>query len=121
MSLLKGASRVAGAAGAAGVLLMAMANPAAAVDYKSEEGADYAIVFSNRRDVGACDMEQDGNGVYGQFRWLVGTTVHQHTVSDGNGAAGGCGNWRASRDIVSFRVCEDDWGTDTCDTWTPTR
>src|SRR5690349_2117704 len=81
MSLLRGASHTAGAVGAAGVLLVAMSNPAAAVDYRAYQGSDYAIVFADRRYVGACDMEQDGNGVYGQFRWLVGTTVYQHTVN----------------------------------------
>jgi hypothetical protein len=49
----------------------------------------YAVVSANRRSLGVCDMQQDGNGVYGYF-WLTNGT--ELKVRDPNGSAGGCGN-----------------------------
>lgn len=75
------------------------------------QGSDYAS--SNGRWVEACDMERDGNGVYGEFRTNTGTS----RVRDGNGSAGGCGNATFGA-VYSFRVCEDQSGRpDPCSSW----
>lgn len=79
------------------------------------EGLDYASIDASNNWVEACDMEQDGNGVYAQFRSPSSTV----TVSDGNGSQGGCGNAFVSSSTNQFRVCEDDFGSDTCSPWTP--
>lgn len=56
-----------------------------------------------------CDLQEDGNGVYAEY-WGAGS-IHG-TVWDGNGAAAPCNAPTLS--ITSFKVCEDDWGSDTC-------
>ncbi|MGW4211383.1 hypothetical protein ACWEIJ_25545 [Lentzea sp. NPDC004789] len=66
------------------------------------QGDDYASTTG--RWVEACDMERDGNGVYGEF-WY-GSSGHTY-VWDGNGSAGGCGNQTLSSTVTRFRVCED--------------
>lgn len=68
-------------------------------------GSDYASTTGTW--VEACDMESDGNGVYGEF-WY-GSTGHTQ-VWDGNGSAGGCGNAVFASTVTSFRVCEDHVG-----------
>jgi hypothetical protein len=74
-------------------------------------GANYAS--SNGTWVEVCDMERDGNGVYGQFETNTGTS----RVNDGNGSAGGCGNATFGR-VNRFRVCEDRSGRpDPCSSW----
>jgi hypothetical protein len=77
------------------------------------EGSDYGSIDTSNNWVEACDMEQDGNGVYAQFR-SPNSTI---TVSDGNGSQGGCGNTFVSSATTEFRVCEDDFGSDTCTGW----
>lgn len=67
----------------------------------------YAVVSANRRSLGVCDMQQDGNGVYGYF-WLTNGT--ELKVRDPNGSAGGCGNMSdLPAPIKKFKVCEDRW------------
>jgi hypothetical protein len=113
MSLVKGSARLLGAAGIAGVLAVAMSNPAAAAGpWYAYTGSDYGVVAADDRYVGACDMEQDGNGVYGMFYYGDGSL--QKKVGDGNGSAAGCGNWTAPSRIIGFKICEDDAGADTC-------
>ncbi|GAB2810088.1 hypothetical protein [Lentzea nigeriaca] len=74
-------------------------------------GENYAS--SNGTWVEVCDMERDGNGVYGQFETNTGTS----RVNDGNGSAGGCGNATFGR-VNRFRVCEDRSGRpDPCSSW----
>lgn len=69
------------------------------------QGSNYASTTGTW--VEACDMERDGNGVYGEF-WY-GSTGHTQ-VWDGNGADGGCGNATLSSNVTRFRVCEDHTG-----------
>jgi hypothetical protein len=73
---------------------------AAAASARVYEGDDYAS--SNGRWVEVCDIERDGNGVYGEFRTNTGWT----TVRDGNGSNGGCGN-ATFGSVNLFRICED--------------
>jgi hypothetical protein len=74
-------------------------------------GNNYAS--SNGRWVEVCDMERDGNGVYGLFRTNTGTA----RVNDGNGSQRGCGNATFGR-VNLFRVCEDRSGRpDPCSSW----
>ncbi|MQA83491.1 MAG: hypothetical protein GEV03_02375 [Streptosporangiales bacterium] len=76
------------------------------------QGDDYAKYDTATNRLSACDMEWDGNSVYADWR----TLTDQGIVRDNNGSADGCGvtyvgiNW-------AFKVCEDDWGEDTCSTW----
>lgn len=87
--------------------------------WKITEGSDYAGVRIDKRYIGACDMERDGNGVYAEYH--VGGDAGISRVGDGNGSAAGCGVRTARRNITAFRVCEDDWGSDSCSVWEPVR
>ena len=75
-------------------------------------GNNYAS--SNGTWVEVCDMEADGNGVYGVF--YVNGSSRPTTLGDGNGSSGGCGN-ATFGSVQKFQVCEDDWGADTCSSW----
>ncbi len=97
---------------AAVVSVVALATTAFAYS-RAYHGSDYAGVGSDLRWVEVCDIEQDGNGVYGEFRLTGGGTL---TVNDGNGSAGGCGNQTAGSNITQFRVCERNDG---CTGWVP--
>lgn len=66
-----------------------------------KQGKDYAS--SNGTWVEACDMEEDGHGVYGRFD--IGAGAHA-IVRDPNGSAGGCGNQTFGR-VYRLQVCED--------------
>ncbi|MFC0105512.1 hypothetical protein [Kibdelosporangium aridum] len=55
---------------------------------------------SNGTWVEVCDMEQDGNRVYGVFDTDTGT----QRIYDSSG--GGCGNATFGR-VIRFKVCED--------------
>lgn len=85
----------------------------------AREGNDYAGVKSDRRYIGACDLEKDGNGVYAQYQISGSSSIFK--VGDGNGSQGGCGDARPSKKITKFRVCEDDAGADTCSGWVDIR
>lgn len=67
--------------------------------------------------VSACDTKADNRGVVTEFRWGNGYEDH---VSDGNGSGAGCGSYRTSSDIYSFRVCLQNPGStsiDYCKSW----
>lgn len=91
---------------AVGPLMLAASPAFAATVY---EGSDYA--YNDYGDLVACDKESDGNGVYAEY-WT--NTGGHGQVWDGNGAASGCGRQPIGDSLSSFRVCEDDWGSDTC-------
>ncbi|MFD8493108.1 hypothetical protein [Amycolatopsis sp. NPDC059657] len=71
----------------------------------AKHGSDYASTTGTW--VEACDIERDGNGVYGEF-WY-GSTGHTQ-VWDGNGSDGGCGNATLAGKVTRFKVCEDHVG-----------
>jgi hypothetical protein len=102
---------------AALVVSVGVAQPAHAHVIRTYEGSDYASIDTDNWFGGywveVCDMEQDGNGVYAIFLSPSGW----NTVNDTNGSAGGCGNERVDLGTDSFKVCEDDWGPDTCSSW----
>ena len=81
-------------------------------NWVAEQGADYAGVSSNKRYIGACDMERDGNGVYALYKIRGSTNTWK--VGEGNGSEAGCGTRTTSSDITEFVVCEDDTGSDSC-------
>jgi hypothetical protein len=93
-------------------------NTAAWADSYVYQGKNYAVVGKNLKWVGACDMEQDGNGVYGQFK-LTGPGREIVEVSDPNGSAANCGNRTFDRAVIEFRVCERQIGRDACSNWEP--
>ncbi|WP_167514198.1 hypothetical protein [Streptomyces griseoluteus] len=66
------------------------------------EGSDYASVGNDRVWVEVCDMENDGNGVYGKFQLYGSATWHY--VGDGNGSQGGCGNRTFTNRVIVFYV-----------------
>ncbi|GAA0809567.1 hypothetical protein [Spirilliplanes yamanashiensis] len=106
------------ALGCASGLVLAAGAPAMAIPgppWHAYEGSDYAVVLAGKRYVGVCDMERDGNGVYGQF-WLHGGTDWSPRISDPNGSAGGCGNHTFPADVRYFKICEKDAGEPTCRT-----
>ncbi len=74
------------------------------------EGDDYATYSNGKLTV--CDKESDGNGVYAEYR---GPSASHGFVWDGNGSSNGCGS--ASVAVTKFRVCEDDFGSDSCSSW----
>ncbi|SER41554.1 hypothetical protein SAMN05216188_11185 [Lentzea xinjiangensis] len=79
-----------------------------------KEGSDYAYVNQEIfTHTGVCDVEQDGNGVYGQFRTLDGFVEYR----DANGSASPCSTRDLSY-VTEFRVCED-WNNlpDDCSDW----
>jgi hypothetical protein len=85
--------------------------------WTAAEGSDYAGVRIDRKYIGACDLEQDGNGVYAEYN--VSGSSSTFRIGDGNGSQAGCGVATPSRSITRFRVCEDDTGSDTCSPWEP--
>ncbi|OJF11800.1 hypothetical protein BG844_24255 [Couchioplanes caeruleus subsp. caeruleus] len=98
-------------AGAGGVAVAMVLSTPAWADTRQGYGANYATVGSDKRWVEVCDMEDDGNGVHGEFRLSRGGAM---TKGDPNGSAGGCGNQWAGDDITEFRVCETGHG---CSGW----
>jgi hypothetical protein len=86
--------------------LMLAASPAFAASIY--QGSDQA--YNVGATLYACDREEDGNGVYAEY-WGNGA-VHGF-VWDGNGSQSGCGSASLSS-LTSFKVCEDDWGDDSC-------
>lgn len=89
-----------------------------------KQGADYARVKAHWYDGGVrpldtmkvCDMERDGNGVYGVFRY---TGSGGTTFTDKNGSKSGCTTYSVPGHgrVGKFKVCEDDWFEDTCSRW----
>ncbi|SER41583.1 hypothetical protein SAMN05216188_11186 [Lentzea xinjiangensis] len=95
--------------------LIVLTGTSAASATSVEEGSDYAYVnSSNRRDTRVCDVEQDGNGVYGQFRTVDGFVEY----GDANGSASPCSSRTLGSDVTEFRVCEN-WNNlpDDCSDW----
>lgn len=76
--------------------------PANAAVVRVYEGSDYASVGNDRVWVEVCDMENDGNGVYGKFQLYGSATWHY--VGDGNGSQGGCGNRTFTHRVIVFYV-----------------
>jgi hypothetical protein len=86
--------------------LMLAATPALAASVSTS----YGRAYNSGNTIYACDLREDGNGVYAEY-WGSGAT-HGY-VWDGNGSQGGCGSaWVSS--LHTFRVCVDDFGSDTC-------
>jgi hypothetical protein len=86
--------------------LMLAATPALAASVSTS----YGRAYNSGNTIYACDLSEDGNGVYAEY-WGSGAT-HGY-VWDGNGSQGGCGSaWVSS--LHTFRVCVDDFGSDTC-------
>ncbi|KFU80319.1 hypothetical protein SAMN04489729_8018 [Amycolatopsis lurida] len=81
--------------------------------YLVEQGRDHAQYDTIRDAASVCDEEQDGNGVYAEYKQKSGTKL---TFGDGNGSKIGCGHAKIP-DVTSFRVCEDDAGDDSCSLW----
>jgi hypothetical protein len=84
--------------------ILTLAAPASASYHRQDNGSDYAGVGADHRWVEVCDMEADGNGVFGMFYGANSHFLFQ--VGDGNGSAGGCGNRTASENIRGFYICE---------------
>jgi hypothetical protein len=87
--------------------------------WQAKEGADYAGVGNNKRFIGACDMERDGNTVYAEY--YVGGDVGLSRIEDTNGSQAGCRSTTTRLNIAVFRVCEDDIGSNTCSDWIPVK
>ncbi|MBW4444951.1 MAG: hypothetical protein KME10_27940 [Plectolyngbya sp. WJT66-NPBG17] len=79
------------------------------------ETSNHAGVAANKRYIGACDTEEDGNGVYTEYEVVGGEVTYR--LGDGNGSKDGCGSRTTDSNIIKFRACEDDWGSDTCSGW----
>lgn len=92
---------------------LTLAAPASAVTRYVYEGDDYALHRDNDGFLGVCDMERDGNAVYGVFE-IPGS--QSQTVRDGNGSAAGCGN-NYNYSVTRFKVCEELVGPDWCSGW----
>ena len=100
--------------GAAAAAILAFA-PAASADPTIQGRVYYETNYASSDGswVEVCDMQADGNGVYGIFETNTGTS----RVNDGNGSAGGCGN-ATFGSVSRFRVCEDLTARpDPCSSW----
>ncbi|MFC3453353.1 hypothetical protein [Amycolatopsis speibonae] len=95
------------------VLAMGVSTAEADTSYVIWQELDYAQYDSKDDFAGVCDEEQDGNGVYAEYKQKGGTKL---TIHDSNGSKVGCGNAKIP-DVTSFRVCEDDAGDDSCTLW----
>lgn len=93
-------------------LVLGTSTAEAATGYLIFQGKDYAQYDSKTDFAEVCDEEQDGNGVYAQYRQKFGML----TLRDGNGSKIGCGH-ATIPDVTSFRICEDDAGDDSCSPW----
>ena len=71
--------------------------------------------FDGASRLTVCDNEADGNGVYAIFN----TTYYEYSVKvgDGNGSASGCGTLTWGHGVAQIKICEDDYGDDTCRFW----
>ncbi len=79
-----------------------------------DEGLDRACATnftSGGSYIVVCDHEADGNGVYAEFMAWGGAVT---TIADANGSASGCGSKNWGSKVLRIRICEDDWGSDTC-------
>ena len=112
---MRTASRFAAATAACALGFVALASPAQAHDVRvygpfacgnprfSQCG--YAQVRDSHEIVDACDTRADGDGYYVRYRVSSGA---EGTVSDGNGAAAGCGIRRvgsASIPVTRIQGC----------------
>jgi hypothetical protein len=100
---------------ALGIVVVA-SSPAYAYLARAYVGANYASVGEDRIHVEVCDLEQDGNGVRGEFEY---NHYGLFTVRDSNGSAAGCGNGTMPGlgAINRFRVCEEQTFGDQCSGW----
>jgi hypothetical protein len=89
---------------------------AAWADHYVYVGRDYAVVASQLHNFAACDVEQDGNGVYGIFTLENGQELR---VNDPNGSANGCGIGENRQfKVTRFRVCKNlSHRPDPCSEW----
>lgn len=93
-------------------LVLGTSTAEAGTNHVVKQGYDYAQYDSGDDFAEVCDEEQDGNGVYGEYRQKNGML----TLRDSNGSKIGCGH-ATIPGVTSFRVCEDDAGADSCSLW----
>ncbi|MET4076863.1 hypothetical protein ABIB53_000011 [Janibacter sp. UYMM211] len=90
---------------AGAVTAVLLLNGGAAVAVSSYQGSDFTRDLDSRREVMACDMESDGNGVRGEY--VPNGTSSTHTIYDGNGASNTCAHSGSySARIYKHRVTE---------------
>ena len=81
-------------------------------------GWGHGGVSADHRSVYACDDQEDGDGVYVLYGELNSANrYYEDRVGDANGSAPGCTHKDAGGEVVRYRVCLDDWGSDTCSGW----
>ncbi len=95
------------------VLLSTLTVPAWAHFTKENETWGEAGVEADHRYVWVCDEEENGNGVY--LEW--DSPPRGAYVWDPNGAKSGCGHRDLDVDVEFWRLCQDDWGFNTCTEW----
>ncbi|MBX5446099.1 hypothetical protein [Sphaerobacter sp.] len=78
-----------------------------------QDGVNVAWFSYDRSTIYVGDHERDGDGVYVEYRGRNGT---HGFVWDGNGSQAGYGSAKVFG-LTSFRLCEDDWGTNDCTNW----
>jgi len=76
-------------------------------------GRNWAYVNYDHTVVCANDGEEDGHGVYVEYR---GPGSIHGFVWDGNGSRSGYSCLKVKK-VTSFRLCEDDWGSPDCTAW----
>lgn len=76
------------------------------------------VYGSPHRIAWVCDERADGNGVYNDYVAYSYSTgqYYRDSVRDSNGSSPGCSDETEDR-IVNYRLCMDDWGSDTCTAW----
>ncbi|XVU21727.1 hypothetical protein ACQPZJ_31205 [Actinoplanes sp. CA-054009] len=100
---------------ASALITVGLASPALAHDTRFDgpyacgpttvQSCGYGQVRDSHQIVDACDTREDGNGFFVRYTLRNGGVGD---VSDGNGAAAGCGIQRvgtASNPVASYRVC----------------
>lgn len=113
MLLRKRTAKVMGIAALGVGLATLTASPASASTWWAYHGDDYATYSDTDGYIAVCDMEQDGHGVFGQYKKATGTLF---TVRDRNGSSGGCGNDYVTG-VYVFRVCEELTAITNCGAW----
>lgn len=92
-------------AGAVALVASNVSSAQAGTYFRVYQGSDYAGIDLATGWVEVCDMEQDGNGVYGVFS---GPGASQ-SVPDPNGSAAGCGNTVIHFSVDEIAACEKDF------------
>lgn len=107
--------RVVVATGAAAACTLGVALPAHADTYR---WYGHGGVSPNEHKVYVHDDASDGNAAYTDYHVYNGVTgaVSQHQVRRGSGAYQSA-YWPAPNYIINYRVCVDDWGSNTCTSW----